>query len=90
MKCDVWSDQGDDFRRLFSYKKNRKRVNGDELEGLTVQLGSRQSDTICRFYDKKPNRFRKVRSFRRAVLPGRAVNLNSRTAMQCACLLRLP
>ena len=88
-KARVWSDQGDDFRRLFSYKKNRKRVNGDELEGLTVQLGSRQSDTICRFYDKKPNRFRKVRSFRRAVLPGRAVNLNSRTAMQCACLMLL-
>ena len=58
-KARVWSDQGDDFRRLFSYKKNRKRVNGDELEGLTVQLGSRQSDTICRFYDKKTEQIQK-------------------------------
>ena len=38
---------------------------------------------------RKPNRFRKVRSFRRAVLPGRAVSLNSRTVMQCACLMLL-
>lgn len=51
-KARVWSDQGDDFRKLFSYKASKKRRNGEELEGLTVQLGARQSEQICRFYDK--------------------------------------
>lgn len=51
-KARVWSDQGDDFRKLFSYKASKKRRNGEELEGLTVQFGARQSEQICRFYDK--------------------------------------
>lgn len=51
-KARVWSDQGDDFKRLFSYKNSRKRRNGEDLEGLTLQLGARQSEQICRFYDK--------------------------------------
>ena len=51
-KARVWSDQGDDFRRLFSYKSKIKRVRGEELHGLTLQFGARTSDSICRFYDK--------------------------------------
>ncbi len=51
-KSRVWSDTGDDFRRLFSFKTCHKRVKGENLTGITVQLGSRESETICRFYDK--------------------------------------
>lgn len=51
-KARVWSDQGDDFKRLLSFRSNHKRVRGEDLEGLTIQLGSRDSETICRFYDK--------------------------------------
>lgn len=48
----VWSDQGADFSRLFSYKLSRKRSKGEDLRGLTIQLGSRNSEVFCRFYDK--------------------------------------
>lgn len=51
-KSRVWSDMGDDFKRLFSFCSNHKRLRGQDLNGLTIQLGSRDSETICRFYDK--------------------------------------
>ncbi len=51
-KARVWSDQGEDFNRLFSYKQSYKRCKGEDLKGLTIQFGSRRSENICRFYDK--------------------------------------
>lgn len=51
-KARVYSDTGDDFRRLFSFKTRHKRVKGEDITGVTLQLGSRESETICRFYDK--------------------------------------
>lgn len=52
-KSRIWSDEGSDFSRFAHYKSCRKRVNGEQLEGTTVQLGRRNGETtICRFYDK--------------------------------------
>lgn len=48
----VWSDMGDDFKRLFSFRTNNKRIRGEYVSGITIQLGSRNSETLCRFYDK--------------------------------------
>ena len=53
MKCRVWSDSGDDFKRFFRYKTRNKRVKGEDLEGITLYLGQRSGEgTLCRFYDK--------------------------------------
>lgn len=51
-RSSVWSDQGSDFQRLCSFKSNHKRLHGQDVHGLTVQIGSRNSSTCCRFYDK--------------------------------------
>lgn len=55
----VWSDQGDDFNRMCSFASKRKRVRGVDIHGVTVQLGSRSSQKICRFYDKLAERKQK-------------------------------
>lgn len=51
MKARSWSDDGDNFKSRM--KRRMKKVNGDSVQGLTVSIGTRLSETYCRFYDKK-------------------------------------
>lgn len=52
-RAKLWSDNTDDIRRIFSFKSSHKRVRGEMLDGMTVQIGNRSGEgKIVRFYDK--------------------------------------